>query len=132
MNKHTPGPWFATAVEDVHDRDGSLSYTNTHPEDARGLRDGRCWTVSTDPKRAGWSTDMGHSDYGLNEANARLMAASPEMKAALHLAVASIVEMEAYSHTPDTASDPVWRRVRANGATALQQIEAALTKAEGK
>ena len=127
---NTPGPWFATDVEDVHDRDGTLSYTNTHPLDARGLRDGRCWSVSTDPKRAGWSTDMGHSDYGLNEANARLMAAAPEMKAALRVAVATIVEMEAYNDTPDMKADPVWRRIRSDGETALRQIEAALAKAE--
>lgn len=114
---HTPGPWYATNVEDTQDRNGTLSYANTHPEDNRGLRDGNCWTVSLDPEQAGWATDMGHSDYGLNEANARLMAAAPDLLKALKMILAPATQR--------------WRALPADSyeKTAIHIAEAAIAKA---
>lgn len=71
----TPGPWFPTLAPD------RLRYTMT----AR-LGEG-AWTVSTDPRLPGWRTDSGHFEYGVIEADARLMAAAPRMLAALKRAL---------------------------------------------
>lgn len=47
------------------------------------------------------------------------------VREALENARNAIVELEAFSNTPDVQRDPVWMRVRANGAMALRQIAAA-------
>lgn len=69
--KFTRGPWFATNV-DYPDGGGFGS----HEEDAT-------WTVSADPSVAGWRHDGGYPGYGVTEANAHLMAAAPDLYAAL-------------------------------------------------
>lgn len=55
-----------------------------------------------------------------------------QMLEALKAAQEAIVDMEAYSNTPDTKGDLIWRRVRANGAKALRQIMAAINSAESE
>lgn len=62
-NKHTPGPWFAT-----------------RPEHAHGW-----WIVSTDQDGDNCVDDSG--DGGFEEANARLIAAAPDMLDALKILV---------------------------------------------
>lgn len=63
----TAGPWFATNVK--YPDDGTMA-----PDDEQAT-----WTVSTDPDRAGWRHDGGYPGYGVSEANARLMAAAPDL-----------------------------------------------------
>lgn len=71
----TPGPYFATDVD--YPDDGTLS-----GEDQLGR-----WTVSTRLDRPGWQHDGGYPGYGLTEANARLLAASWELREALRAVV---------------------------------------------
>jgi hypothetical protein len=78
----TPGPWFATLSSDrtpydeKEDISGSYTLSGPNEDDAR-------WTVSTDPDYGGWCSDGGYPGYGVSEANARLMAAAPDLLQAL-------------------------------------------------
>lgn len=93
MSKHTPGPWAAHTVADG-------AYTVYLPEDGMVV----CSRNPYESKAAEF------------EANARLIAAAPELLAALELARAILVEVEHY---------------RADGHS-VAIIDAAIAKAEGK
>lgn len=43
----------------------------------------RIWTVSDDPSRTGWENDADQDDYGVRRDKAELMAAAPQLVAAL-------------------------------------------------
>jgi hypothetical protein len=67
MNKHTPGPWFAEAND---------SYWEVNP--MNGGDDGIPFSVANV-----CCSSPGYRDGGLQEANARLIAAAPELLEAL-------------------------------------------------
>ena len=72
--------WFATKAEYWEGQwaNGTMS---------AGREYGECiWSVSTDPNAPGWNTDGGTSGYGVPEDVARLMAAAPDLLAALKAA----------------------------------------------
>jgi hypothetical protein len=110
MSAHTPGPWT------VHERHAPYSVwgfgtaENTQVAACRVLLDDGTW----DRYFAGTSDEC--------VANARLIAAAPELLAALHQAVAII---RVFVDVDDTR----WSHLR--DAAELQAIEAAIAKAEG-
>jgi hypothetical protein len=96
--QHTPGPWFAV-----------------QPKHANGW-----WVVSTDPEGCDGVDDSG--DGGFEEANARLIAAAPEMLEALK-------ECAEYLGPPEVTQYP---NVQASVVNALiRNVRAAIAKATG-
>jgi hypothetical protein len=83
--KPTPGKWYATQADDprpetFEDGDTPGGYTMTaddhySPEHFRE----RAWTISTDPRYAGWNTDSGYQDRGLRKPDALIMAQAKEL-----------------------------------------------------
>lgn len=104
MSKHTPGPWVVLNTHDI--------FTNIGAENA----DGDCA-----PYNDGWHVaDCGSDDLNIDEirANARLIAAAPNLLAALQEVVA---EADAYEAKHGPMHRP-WVRI----------ARAAIAKAEGR
>ena len=108
--KWTKGPWFATNVE----------YPDGPPHE-RIDHDLLTWTVSTDPGCAGWCHDGGYPGYGVSEADARLMAAAPQLYEALEAAEDHLAD-----DLNNTALHPV------GDCPVLREVRAALAKARGE
>lgn len=109
----TPGPYVATDVD--YPDDGTLSGADQL---------GR-WTVSTRADRPGWQHDGGYPGYGLTEANARLLAASWELREALRGIVDdyanSLRSLDPGASANDVEAEPEIKAARA-----------ALAKADGR
>ena len=101
MSKHTPGPWFATR---------NIAYWEVVPNNP-GM--GVPWTVADI-----CPSDPGNPDGGLQEANARLIAAAPEMLEAIEETLQSVV-MNRLHDTIEISRD------------AIELLRAALAKAKG-
>lgn len=69
--KHTPGPWFVSPKTDVT-VEGDLNVIQTHGSNVKGYHVAYC---------ASWKDDKETAEEA--EANARLMAAAPELLEAL-------------------------------------------------
>jgi hypothetical protein len=93
MSKHTPGPWF------VHPQQAEGCFPTRHYIGAKPDGAGPYWLASTDG----------------NETNAALIAAAPELLAALRKVVAGVDEHEG------------WQM-----ASTIAEARAAIAKAEGE
>jgi len=76
MNKFTPGPWFA--VEDIHDESDGFTYIAGYDIKSNGAEIVGCEGIS--------------GDSAENLANARLIAAAPDLLGALEAAVTSMLD----------------------------------------
>ena len=101
QTKHTPGPWQAMLS-------GNVVYEWTPP----GGRSISCKIVAR-------TTNHNAAPDTEEAANARLIAAAPELLEALKLAEERIVELSA------------WAKIEAEGQT-IAEIRAAIAKAEGR
>jgi hypothetical protein len=101
MSKHTPGPWFADSGGKIWRRDPSELYQN-----GGGVAGDEplAWTYE------GWS-DEGLQGYPV-EANARLIAAAPDLLEALEFMLS--VFNETYPDVADDEEDrEAWAKARA-------------------
>ena len=99
---HTPGPWSVETKGSRHFIDGADELTVAYVDRA-GVRERQTY-----------------------EANAHLIAAAPELLAALHLARIAI-NADALADSANNGSS--WFKAR---AVALDKIDAAISKAEGQ
>jgi len=104
-NKHTPGPWF---VERLESTEGDFS-VSTNPDPAAL----KCYTAVT----------VGGLSDGSEEANANLIAAAPDLLAALRAL------FDDYKRLADSGDAGNWRLEDLDEG---KQALAALAKAEGR
>lgn len=97
MSKHTPGPWKVAKRRKSY-RDGNMMYGIVGPE-----------CVSD------------YEDWGFTEANARLIAAAPDLLDAL---------LSALPFVEDAADDEIYKSHRVHRV--LKEIRAAIEKAGAK
>lgn len=116
MSKHTPGPWMASEYDDCSGYDCMTGGISIGPRghgpahlDGASYGQGRCQPIKPDALER-------------MEADARLIAAAPDLLDALVKARKGIKEMTCWEH-PDDPAHP-W-------SDCLAQIDAAITKAMG-
>jgi len=108
MSKHTPGPWLAFR--------GS-AFWEVIPQRKGGERKPPYQIADT------CSSDPGNPDKGLQEANARLISAAPELLEAIEAAIASgMVPGESITGGPGTKTQQ---------GKAAAMLRAAIAKAKG-
>ncbi len=81
MSKHTPGPWCAVNENEIHDRKAEFD------DDGAVVGDRPNLIAKAEYHPGGWTTEAG---YEIMKANARLIAAAPEMLTALELAMRAL------------------------------------------
>ena len=109
MSEHTPGPWIAVR---------SSSYWEVKPQRKDGERKPPYQIADT------CSSDLGNPDKGLQEANARLIAAAPELLEAIEAAIASgMVPGESITGGPGAKTQQ---------GKAAAMLRAAIAKAKGE
>jgi hypothetical protein len=118
MSAHTPGPWVMEWIPETSRRDPDLQ-----------LPDGCEFWVASDDGRGGEVLALVRptSFKGSANGNARLIASSPELLAALKVAVETIRIWHGFGHATDEAE--VWALYQESPE--MQVITAALQKAEG-
>lgn len=126
---HTPGPWVISRVALNFGRVITRADHVDRPYGA-AVDAARCRATYMQ-SIASVSRHHCHLIGGIAEAeaNARLIAAAPELLAALKLAVETIREWHGM-HEPDDMASETWRLYQ--GSPEMKAINAAIAKAEGR
>ena len=121
MTKHTPGPWTWGRTEDGHEiRMGNAI-------NAVGIYDSHC-VIEYNHSVWPYDGDEPNKQYEEAEANARLIAAAPDLLAACKEALIG-AKHEACKYTDD---DPDWTWHCCDWSEVVEKLEKAIAKAEGR